>query len=79
LGGAEVQYLDDPDADIPSRYREFVPPRIQEIWDEQGILGTPEERIEAERKARRINAVFDHLCTSPYPSRITAETLLHGE
>jgi hypothetical protein len=79
LGGAEVQYLDDPDADIPSRYPEFVPPRIQQIWDEQGVLGTPEGRIEAERKARRINAVFDELGTSPLPSRITAETVLHGE
>jgi hypothetical protein len=74
-----VRYLDAPDWDLPSRFRKFVPERIQQIWDEQGVLGTPEERIEAERKARLINAIFDEQGTSPFPSRITAEKVLHGE
>ena len=78
LGDAEVKYLDDPDAVIPSEFRKFVPPAIQKIWDKNGVLGTPEERIAAERKARLINSVFDELGTSPTPSRITAETVLHG-
>jgi hypothetical protein len=78
LGGAEVRYLDDADADIPNRYREFVPLRVQQVWDDERVLGTPEERIEAERKARRINALFDELGTCPIPSRTTAETVLHG-
>jgi hypothetical protein len=79
LGDAEVRYLDDPGVDIPNELREFVPPRIQQTWDDQGVLGTPQERIEAEGKARWINAIFDELGTSPTPSRITAETVLHGE
>jgi hypothetical protein len=70
--------LDDPDADIPSGFRECVPPLIQQIWDENGVLGTPEERIAAERKARLINYIFDEYGTSPTPSRINAETVLHG-
>jgi hypothetical protein len=78
-GEAEVRYLDDPDADVPSRYREFVPPLVQHAWDEQGVLGTPQQRIAAEWKARVINATFDRLGTLPTPSRITAETVLHGE
>jgi hypothetical protein len=78
-GEVEVRYLDDPDADVPSRYREFVPPLVQQIWNEQGVLGTPQQRITAEWKARVINATFDRLGTSPTPSRITAETVLHGE
>jgi hypothetical protein len=79
LGDAEVRYLDDPDWDIPSRFQKFVPRVIQQTWDEQGMLGTPEERIEAEWKARLINATFDLLGTSPNRSHITAETVLHGE
>jgi hypothetical protein len=78
LGAAEVRYLDDPDADVPDRYREFVPLLIQQIWDDERVLGTPEERIEAERKARRINAVFDQLGAFPHSSQITADTVLHG-
>jgi hypothetical protein len=77
LGDAEVRYLDDPDADIPSECSECVPPRIQQMWDDRRILGTPQERIEAERKARLINAIFDQLGTSP--SRVTGKTVLHGE
>jgi hypothetical protein len=46
-----VRYLDDPDWDVPARYRRFVPPLIQQIWDDQGIAGTPEERIAAAWKA----------------------------
>jgi hypothetical protein len=79
LGDAEVRYLDDPDADIPSGYREFVPLRIQQMWDDQRTLGTPQERIEAERKARRINTIFDESGASRRPSRITGKTVLHGE
>jgi hypothetical protein len=79
LGEAEVRYLDDPDWDVPPRFRRFVPSLIQQIWDDQGIVGTPEERIAAEWKARQINHICDKLATSPFPSGITAETVLHGE
>ena len=79
LGDREEKYLDDFDADIPRQFREFVPLRIQQIWDKNGVLGTPEERIAAERKARLINYIFDEYGKSPTPSRIEAETVLHGE
>jgi hypothetical protein len=79
LGDADVRYLDDPDADVPSQFRRSVTPLIQQIWDDQGIVGTPEERIAAEWKAREINAIFDELGTSPFPSGITGETVLHGQ
>jgi hypothetical protein len=58
---------------------QFVPLRIQQIWDDERVLGTPEERIAAEWKAHLINAIFDELGTAPFPSGITGETVLHGE
>ena len=79
LGDAEVRYLDDPDANIPSEFRKSWPPLIQQIWEKNGVLGTPEERIAAESKARRINSIFDEYGTAPTPSGIKAETVLRGE
>ena len=76
--GAEVLYLDDPEADVPERYRQFVPEYVKAIWARAGLLATPTERLEAEAKARHINRLFDALGTSPRPSRITGATVLHG-
>lgn len=78
LGDAKVAHLDDSEACIPDRYRQYVPEYVSEIWERQGLLATPAERLEAERKARFLNQVFDTCGTSPRPSRITAATVLHG-
>ncbi len=78
LGDAEVLYLDDPEANIPGRYRQFVPKYVADIWTAQGLPATPAQRLRAEAKARLINRVFDTFGTSPSPSRITGATVLHG-
>ncbi len=78
FGDCEVVYLDDPAADIPERYRRFVPEYVKNIWAAQGLLATPSERLEAEAKASFLNRLFDALGTSPQPSRITGAAVLHG-
>ncbi len=74
----EVLHLDDPDLDIPHRYREHVPKLVQEKWERSGLFATPDERLEAEKKAHFLNRMFDAFGTSPRRSRITAATVLHG-
>ncbi|MFB3778733.1 MAG: hypothetical protein ACE141_14030 [Bryobacteraceae bacterium] len=78
LVGAEVLYLDDPEAEIPERYRQFVPEYVTDLWVRQGLLATPAERLEAEARARFLNRLFDTQGTSSEPSRITSATVLHG-
>ncbi len=78
LGDAEVFCLDDPESDIPSRYRQFVPDYIKTLWAKQGLLATPAERLEAEAKARYLNRFFDTVGTAKSRSQITAATVLHG-
>lgn len=77
-GETELLYLDDFDADIPDRYREFVPQYVNRIWAARGLPATGPQRIEAAARARRLNLFFDTYGTSPHRSRITTETALHG-
>jgi hypothetical protein len=65
LGAAEVFYLDDPESDIPWRYREFVSEYVKAIWAKQGLLASPAERLKAAAKARYLNRLFDTLGTGP--------------
>lgn len=78
LGHAEVYHLEDPESDIPHRYRQFVPDYVNRIWEEQGLLATTSERLEAEAKARFLNRMTNALGSMPRPSRITGATVLHG-
>ncbi len=78
LGDVKVAHLDDPEACIPDCYRQYVHKHVSEIWARQGLLATPAERLEAERKARFLNRLFDTWGTSPRSSRIKAATVLHG-
>lgn len=77
-GESEVRFLNDPEADIPERYRRFVPTCVKEVWDAQGLPSTAAARLEVEAKARYLNRLFDSLGTAPGSSRITARTVLHG-
>jgi TubC N-terminal docking domain len=78
LGAADVLFLDDPESDIPERYRQFVPEYVKEIWSRQGLLASPAERLEAEARARYLNRLFDTFGTVPGRSHITATTVLQG-
>lgn len=78
LGAADVLDLDDPQSDIPDRYRQFVPDYVKEMWSRQGLLVSPAERLEAEVKARYLNRLFSTLGTAPSRSHITAAIVLHG-
>ncbi len=78
LGTAEVRYLDDPDVWVPEHYRRLVPQYVRDLWRQRRLAITPDLKVCAELKARRINAFFDTFGTSPQPSRITAATVLHG-
>lgn len=77
-GDAEVVHLDDPAADIPTRYRQFVPEYVKEIWAKQGLLASPGERLAAAAQARYVNYLFDTLGTAPSRSGITTATVLQG-
>lgn len=78
LGDAKVEYLEDPDADVADRYRQFVPEYVKAIWLRQGLLATPAERLQAEAKARRINAFFNSLGPAYRTKGVTVTTVLHG-
>jgi len=78
FGAAEILFLDDPESDIPARYREFVPECVKESWSRQGLLASPAERLEAESKARYLNRLFDTLGTAGSRSHIAGTTVLHG-
>jgi hypothetical protein len=77
-GEVEMVYLDDVNADIPNRYRQFVPGYVSRIWAARGLPATGPQRIEAAARAHYINRFFDTYGTSPRRSGITMETLLHG-
>jgi hypothetical protein len=78
LGDAKVEHLENPDADIAERYRQFIPKYVEAIWSRQGLLATPTERLLAETKARRINAFFNSLGPAYRTKGVTAATVLHG-
>jgi hypothetical protein len=77
-GETEVLHLDDPDAEIPGRYHQFVPEYVKRIWAARGLPSTGPQRIEAAARARWLNHFFDTYGTSPRRSAITTETVLHG-
>lgn len=78
LGDAKVEYLEDPEAEIADRYRQFIPEYVRSIWSQQGLLATPAERLRAEAKARYINRFFNALGPRYRPSRVLPSTVLHG-